>query len=89
MGRGPRASRALFNDDLDNVYAGQHDERQVHAQAAWGQAPLILAASDNRVEAIRVLVEAGVDPNLFSTPVDVHTYRDVSQDSRGHADPRG
>lgn len=53
-------------------------------EASSGQTPLMFAASRNRAASVRELLEAGTDPSLQTTVVDVATR--VAQDRRGHGE---
>ena len=55
-------------------------------EASAGQTPLMFAAANNRAAVVRKLLEAGADPLVQTTVVDVATR--VAQDRRGHGELR-
>ena len=55
-------------------------------EASAGQTPLMFAAANNRATAVQRLLEAGADPSIQTTVVDVATR--VAQDRRGHGELR-
>ena len=55
-------------------------------EASAGQTPLMFSVAKNRIASVQVLLEAGADPAIQTTVVDVATR--VSQDRRGHGELR-